>query len=293
MAISSPERRCVDCGVDISGRGVGAKRCEEHVAAWGLECHRKYYAANSEKHNERKRKYRAANPGKRREQARKHYAANLDKCREKARKHRALNPDKARENERRILRQWRAANPGRLREQRERAKRLLAADLDRLREKKERAKRRRDEVALARALARALRTEEKERRYRELKERRNMEHEKRRAGAKERAAQTKKIYWLRHPDRKREKKQRFRARRRNQLGVVSRDIIPRLLASQLYRCVACGTDIHPPQPYHLDHIFPIARGGMHDDSNLQCLCPPCNISKGAKLPAEWKAACAA
>jgi len=33
---------------------------------------------------------------------------------------------------------------------------------------------------------------------------------------------------------------------------------------------------------HIDHVFPRAKGGQNDESNLQLLCVSCNTSKGAK-----------
>lgn len=39
--------------------------------------------------------------------------------------------------------------------------------------------------------------------------------------------------------------------------------------------------------FHIDHIQAIARGGTHDPSNLQLLCPSCNCSKRAKDNVEW------
>lgn len=33
---------------------------------------------------------------------------------------------------------------------------------------------------------------------------------------------------------------------------------------------------------HIDHIFPRARGGQNNESNLQILCVSCNSAKGAK-----------
>jgi len=48
------------------------------------------------------------------------------------------------------------------------------------------------------------------------------------------------------------------------------------------RCQACGSDAE-----HLDHIWPLARGGCSALHNLQWLCEHCNCSKGAKTMDEW------
>jgi hypothetical protein len=39
-------------------------------------------------------------------------------------------------------------------------------------------------------------------------------------------------------------------------------------------------------PFHVDHIMPLARGGMHHQDNLQILSKKKNLSKGAKLIAS-------
>jgi 5-methylcytosine-specific restriction endonuclease McrA len=56
-----------------------------------------------------------------------------------------------------------------------------------------------------------------------------------------------------------------------------------LMASQKGRCGYCGTDV--TKENHLDHREPLSRGGSNWPSNLQYLCPPCNLQKGV-LPHE-------
>jgi hypothetical protein len=52
------------------------------------------------------------------------------------------------------------------------------------------------------------------------------------------------------------------------------------------RCVYCRISVATT----LDHITPRSRGGTHDPSNLTPSCRPCNSSKGARTPDEWRAA---
>lgn len=51
------------------------------------------------------------------------------------------------------------------------------------------------------------------------------------------------------------------------------------------RCVYCGS---VEGPFHLDHVFPAIRGGHSRADNLVVACVPCNLSKGARTPAEWR-----
>ena len=48
----------------------------------------------------------------------------------------------------------------------------------------------------------------------------------------------------------------------------------------------CGASLGPiyasPPGYHVDHIRALADGGANDRTNLQLLCPTCNIKKGAR-----------
>ena len=43
--------------------------------------------------------------------------------------------------------------------------------------------------------------------------------------------------------------------------------------------------LSPQFAKHLDHIVPLAEGGINDVANLQLLCAPCNNSKGGHRPA--------
>ncbi|WP_156439104.1 MULTISPECIES: HNH endonuclease signature motif containing protein [Sphingomonadales] len=39
--------------------------------------------------------------------------------------------------------------------------------------------------------------------------------------------------------------------------------------------------------FHVDHVTPLSRGGSNSADNIALACPPCNLSKGAKLLTEW------
>lgn len=63
---------------------------------------------------------------------------------------------------------------------------------------------------------------------------------------------------------------------------LSRGLAKYLYEAQKGLCAVCSADLAVTK-YHRDHIVPIAKGGLHIDSNIQLLCPTCNLSKGAKL----------
>lgn len=68
-------------------------------------------------------------------------------------------------------------------------------------------------------------------------------------------------------------------------GVLSTDIVARLMIEQRSHCAYCTTDIS--RSYHLDHVHPVARGGRNIDDNVQLLCPACNLSKNDRDPHEF------
>jgi 5-methylcytosine-specific restriction endonuclease McrA len=51
-------------------------------------------------------------------------------------------------------------------------------------------------------------------------------------------------------------------------------------------CYWCGRRTRPKKR-HLDHIIPIALGGVHSIGNLCVACPGCNQRKHAKMPEEF------
>lgn len=63
-----------------------------------------------------------------------------------------------------------------------------------------------------------------------------------------------------------------------------RELIPQGVRQVVWRrdggrCVQCGADVN----LHFDHIIPVAKGGATTVENIQILCAPCNLSKGAKI----------
>ena len=79
-------------------------------------------------------------------------------------------------------------------------------------------------------------------------------------------------------------KQTRRARVAASGGVLSADIAERLFTSQRGKCTNCNGKL---AEYHLDHIMPLALGGVNEDSNMQLLCPSCNWRKNAMHPVDF------
>lgn len=64
------------------------------------------------------------------------------------------------------------------------------------------------------------------------------------------------------------------------------DDINEIKKLQRMTCAACYKKFSGDN-YHVDHIFPLSLGGSNDRKNIQLLCPPCNMSKGSKLPEKF------
>lgn len=76
-----------------------------------------------------------------------------------------------------------------------------------------------------------------------------------------------------------------RARKREVGGKLSTDLAARLFKLQRGKCACCHVSLDGG--YHRDHCIPLALDGPNEDWNMQLLCSPCNLSKGAKHPVDF------
>lgn len=77
-----------------------------------------------------------------------------------------------------------------------------------------------------------------------------------------------------------------RARTLNAEGAHTAKDVRRIREAQRNKCATCCADLDKTG-CHVDHIVPLSKGGSNWPSNLQMLCPPCNLRKSAKDPQEW------
>ena len=68
-------------------------------------------------------------------------------------------------------------------------------------------------------------------------------------------------------------------------ATVTPESVADRLEKQRGKCLVCRKDIRIG--YHLDHVIPLAKGGPSTLSNLQLLCPHCNVTKHAKDPVDF------
>jgi 5-methylcytosine-specific restriction endonuclease McrA len=89
-----------------------------------------------------------------------------------------------------------------------------------------------------------------------------------------------------HPESKRVSRRIARRRREARVrgGSLRAADIKFLLKSQKGKCAVCRVKL---TRYDIDHVIPLAAGGLHDRHNVQLLCPDCNNRKGAKDPMEF------
>lgn len=56
-----------------------------------------------------------------------------------------------------------------------------------------------------------------------------------------------------------------------------------IFARDGFRCQICGASAAEGAKLHVDHIFPVSKGGKTEPGNLQTLCERCNLGKSNKI----------
>lgn len=92
-------------------------------------------------------------------------------------------------------------------------------------------------------------------------------------------------YQAEYPERARARSHKRRARVLEVGGKFSAAEIRALLKQQKRKCSVCIVNID--KDYHIDHIMPLALGGHNGITNIQLLCPRCNLSKKDKHPIDF------
>lgn len=76
-----------------------------------------------------------------------------------------------------------------------------------------------------------------------------------------------------------------RAAKRGSEGKHKKDDVLELLSLQKGKCACCKTKVD--KLFHVDHVIPLSKGGDNGRSNLQILCPTCNMQKKDKHPVKF------
>lgn len=69
---------------------------------------------------------------------------------------------------------------------------------------------------------------------------------------------------------------------------MRRRSVPRTVRHDVYRqcfgrCAYCGRSLKR-HGFHVDHRWPLSKGGTNRRGNLQPLCAQCNLRKGDRIP---------
>lgn len=266
---------------------------KERKRAYDLE----YQAKNRDRLLAQKASYAAANKDSKRAYDKKRYAewraaqppkepkpvptpeqiaakreAELAKARERARKWVSENKARKKETDLRYYAERRDHLLEKSREYREKNADLIKERTRKAYYARSEEKRRKD-LEASRALRARLRDYFNER-TRERRKEKRAEH-----------LESKKRYYRRNKDVHFAQGARRRAKFRSAEGDHSGQDRIRLRKIQKNKCAYCGVKLG--KGGHLDHIKPLALGGSNWPSNLQWLCEPCNLSKGALDPVDF------
>lgn len=91
--------------------------------------------------------------------------------------------------------------------------------------------------------------------------------------------------WARaNPEARAAERAAYRARKVNAEGRYTAQDIGEIRRLQKGKCAVCASSLKAGE--HRDHIVPLFLGGTNHKTNIQLLCPPCNLSKAAKHPID-------
>lgn len=93
-------------------------------------------------------------------------------------------------------------------------------------------------------------------------------------------------YKRNHPEQVAAQNHRRRARLREAEGSHSPSDILRIYMLQGRKCASCAVRVSKTT-WHVDHIYPLSKGGSNWPSNIQILCAACNQEKHALHPIDF------
>lgn len=164
---------------------------------------------------------------------------------------------------------------------------LIAASFDASKERQQKARIEAQEQARKRAAERREkeRKEREQQRYEE-QARKRAEQQYREQQAQIEKEQKRQAAQLQKEIARREKEQSLSEHRlfvAEQRRLMTDSLRYDILARDGFRCQICGITAAEGAKLHVDHIFPVSKGGKTEPNNLRTLCERCNLGKSDKI----------